>query len=336
MTTLPSGLARLALAAHGAIATPRLSILIFHRVHATRDTLFPHEPDAARFEQLMRFVAGAFTVLPLGRAAALLGEKRLPARALTITFDDGYADNAEVALPILRRLGLPATFFVATGFLDGGRMWNDTVIECIRACRESEIDLGEFGLGRRPLTDPARRVAAIEALLGKIKYLTLAEREAALQRLQGLVGDAALPSNLMMRSEQVREMHRAGMEIGAHTVRHPILTRLTPQEAEAEITEGRQRLESIIDAPVDTLAYPNGKPGQDYDHAHVELVRRLGFKAAVSTAPGVAQAGDDLFQLPRYTPWGSSLAAWGGRLILNRRHTRFATASPTDGAASRP
>ena len=79
-----------------------------------------------------------------GRAAA---RGRAPARALAITFDDGYADNATVAAPILLRLGLPATFFVATGFLDGGRMWNDTVIEAVAPRRGPVLDLAPLGLG---------------------------------------------------------------------------------------------------------------------------------------------------------------------------------------------
>jgi peptidoglycan/xylan/chitin deacetylase (PgdA/CDA1 family) len=113
------------------------------------------------------------------------------------------------------------------------------------------------------------------------------------------------------------------MEIGAHTVHHPILTALNAADAEREIADGRQRLQQIIDAPVDVMAYPNGKPGRDYDASHVAMVRRLGFRAAVSTAPGAARAGDDLFQLPRFTPWDRSLLRWSARLVANRRTARF-------------
>jgi peptidoglycan/xylan/chitin deacetylase (PgdA/CDA1 family) len=307
--------------------SPRLSILIFHRVHARADSIFPHEPDARRFERLMRFVARCFHVMTLGEAVRCLAQGNLPSRALVITFDDGYADNADVALPILQRCGLTASFFVSSGFLDGGRMWNDSVIECLRACRLPEIDLESFGIGRCSLAGAAERRVAIERLLPRIKYLSLAERDEAIARLQQLCGVTALPTNLMMRSAQVRELHCAGMEIGAHTVRHPILTALDLAEAEYEIAEGRKHLQSLVDAPVDMFAYPNGKPGRDYDHRHVSLVQRLGFRGAVSTAPGVGQSGDDLFQLPRFTPWGDSLAIWATRLLLNQGNTRFDTAA---------
>ena len=169
--------------AHG-LDSPKLSILIFHRVHARADTLFPYEPDAINFERLMRFVAASFRVMSLAEAAAGLARGELPARALVVTFDDGYADNAEVALPILQRCGIVASFFVSTGFLDGGRMWNDSVIETVRACRHEQLDLDGFGLGLCPLAGPAARRNVIASLLAHIKYLSLNEREEAIARLQ--------------------------------------------------------------------------------------------------------------------------------------------------------
>jgi len=277
----------------------------------------------AQFDRLCRLLASAFVVRPLGPCLQDLSARSLPGRALAITFDDGYADNAQVALPILQRCGVVASFFVSTGFLDGGRMWNDSVIEIVRACRRSELDLAFLGQGRCSLAGPDERRAAIGTLLSAIKYLTLGEREEAICRLLAASGVAALPKDLMMRSEQLRELHRAGMEIGAHTVNHPILTTLTPAEAEREISGGRERLQEIIDAPVDLFAYPNGKPMRDYDQSHVALLRRLGFRAAVSTAPGVARAGDGLFELPRFTPWDQSLGTWATRLLLHQRRTRY-------------
>lgn len=327
MNSLVAIIARSGMVLCGALTPPRLSILIFHRVHARADSIFPSEPDAVRFERLMRFVARSFRVMALGEAVTCLANGNLPSRALVITFDDGYADNAEVALPILQRCGLTATFFVSTGFLDCGRMWNDSVIECLRACRHSEIDLESFGLGRCSLAGASDRRRVIEFLLPKIKYLSLVEREEALVRLKKLCGVTDMPNNLMMRSQQVRELHRAGMELGAHTVHHPILTSLSETEAKYEISEGRKQLQAIIDAPVDMFAYPNGKPDYDYNHCHVELLKELGFRGAVSTAPGVARPGDDLFQLPRFTPWDNSLAIWAARLTLNQRNTTYAKAA---------
>lgn len=300
------------------VSAARLSILIFHRVLPAPDPMFPDLVDAARFEALVRLVAASFKVLPLGEAASRLASGTLPAGALCITFDDGYADNAEIALPILRRLGVKATFFVATGFLDGGRMFNDSVIECVRLARADEVDLSDFALGPRSLRGPQERRRVIDELLPQVKYLDLAERERFIARLAGRLGSERLPDDLMMRSGQVVELHRAGMEIGGHTVRHPILRVLDDAEAEAEIAGGRSRLQQLIDAPVDVFAYPNGKPLQDYDGRHVALVRRLGFRAAVSTAPGTATAASDPLQLPRFTPWDQGEGRWMLRLLRMR------------------
>lgn len=315
--------------AHGLaarLAGPRLQILIFHRVLAEPDPLFPGEMDAGRFDRLCSLLARSFRTLPLAQAAQRLTDGSLAPRSLVLTFDDGYADNAEIALPILRRHGLVASFFVASGFLDGGRMWNDSVVESIRRSRADSVDLGFLGLGRRPLAGLAERRALVSEVLPKIKYMGLAEREEALLLLGRALGGPTLPADLMMRSEQVRQLHHAGMEIGAHTVNHPILARLPLADAEREIVQGRERLSALVDAPIEVLAYPNGVPQQDYRAEHVALVRRLGFAAAVSTAPGAARPDSDSFQLPRFTPWDRALPRWSARLWLNASREAAAVA----------
>lgn len=296
----------------------RLSILIFHRVLRQPDPLFPGELDAVRFDRLMAICTKGFAVLTLGEALARRAAGTLPRRAMVITFDDGYADNAEVALPILQRHGLRATFFVATGFLDGGRMFNDTVIETVRGAAAKQLNLCDLGLGVHSVASIGDRRAVIELLLPRVKHLVLAEREDFLSRLHRLAGAPALSTNLMMRSEQVVDLHRAGMEIGGHTVHHPILSVLTDSDAEAEIADGRRRLQNLTDAAVDVFAYPNGRPMQDYNGRHVAMVRRLGFRGAVSTAKGVSTQGADPFQLPRFTPWDRQPHRWAARLLWQR------------------
>ena len=96
----------------------RLSVLIFHRVLPESDPIFPDEMYAHCFEAMCGWLKAWFNVLPLDAAVASLKAGKLPARSACITFDDGYVDNHDVALPILLRHGLPATFFIATGFLD--------------------------------------------------------------------------------------------------------------------------------------------------------------------------------------------------------------------------
>ena len=328
--------AALALRCTSALTGPRLSILIFHRVLRERDPIFPDEVDAARFDRLMGLVACSFHVMPLAEAAGRLTEGTLPRRALSITFDDGYADNHDVALPILQRHGLTACFFVATGFLDGGRMFNDTVIECVRSSTRPQIDLSEFGQGSVALSSPLQRAAAIEAMLSIIKYLGPNQRPQALERVRALCQPHTLPDDLMMSRTQVRALHAAGMEIGAHTVRHPILCTLPDVEVEHEMVASRNALQAMIDHPVTLFAYPNGQPDRDYAYRHARMAQRLGFAAGVTTAPGTAGTGDDAFQLPRFTPWDRAPAFWMTRLIAaRRRHTFSVAQAPRDAGLRR-
>lgn len=294
----------------------RLAILIFHRVHAQPDPLFPGEVDATAFRERLGWLCTWFNVLPLEEAVTALSRGSLPARSIAITFDDGYADNVDVALPILREFGVPATFFVATGFLDGGRMWNDTVIESLRCAAGPALDLSVIGLGVVELGTNALRRTAIDGALRALKHLQPHERELRVQTLSRAVG-ANLPRNLMMSSDDVRRLSAAGMGVGAHTANHPILTSLDAGEARDEMAHGRETLEALVRAPVRLFAYPNGKPNRDYRKRDVDIARALGFAAAFSTARGVASAREPLHELPRFTPWDRTRARWGARLVRN-------------------
>jgi peptidoglycan/xylan/chitin deacetylase (PgdA/CDA1 family) len=297
----------------------RLSVAIFHRVLPQPDPLFPGDPDRQRFAELCSWLAAWFNVLPLDEAVVRLQRGDLPPRALCITFDDGYADNHDLAMPILRAHGLTATFFIATGYLDGGRMWNDTVVESVRRCRQDRLDLTTLGLpgiGAVDLCDDEARRTSLNRLLDAIKYLEPDERQVMVDRVAS-IADVALPDDLMMRSDQVRAMHAGGMQIGAHTVSHPILARVDEATARSEMARSKSDLEALLGRPVTLFAYPNGKLGRDFLPRDVELARQLGFQAAVTTAYGAAGAGSPLHQLPRFTPWDRGRSAFGLRMARN-------------------
>ena len=297
----------------------RLSIFIFHRVLPQPDLLFPDEPDAKRFDELMGWINSWFNVLPLDDAIFQLREQSLPARAAAITFDDGYADNFIVALPILLKHKIPATFFIATGFLDGGRMWNDTIIESLRTCTKQVLDLNSIGLGKVSLGSGQEKSQAIGAIISKVKYRSTMERIEITDKIASFA-NAVPPNDLMMTTHQVRKMRKAGMQIGAHTVSHPILASIDLAEARNEMAESKFFLENLLGERVSLFAYPNGKPGVDFLAEHVSLAQELGFDAAVSTAKGSVRSGADLYQLPRFTPWDRTKFRFWGRLLQNLLH----------------
>ena len=306
------------------MSAAELSILIYHRVQARPDPLFPGEVDRALFERQLRLLKRFYTVLPLPVALQRLQDGSLPQRAACITFDDGYADNAEHALPLLQQYGLHATFFIATGYLNGGQMWNDRVIDAVREAPGATLDLRDLGLDCLPLASLAQRRAAIEHVLGKLKYLPFEQRQRLAVDIRRRAGGAMRTmAPAMLTTFQLQRLHAAGMGIGAHTVSHPILAALSDRAARNDIANGKRELEQLLQAPVSLFAYPNGKAGRDYGPAHVAIVKSLGFTAALATDWGVARpgAGLDLFQLPRFTPWDKGRLAFLWRLRQNRRQS---------------
>ncbi len=280
----------------------RLSILIYHRVLQDPDPLLKIERSYESFNTQISYLSRHFNVLPLSEAVQRLRNGTLPARAACITFDDGYADNAEVALPILQKYGVSATFFIATGFINGGIMWNDRLIELIRRTKEDTLDLTRIGMGTHAINTLSQRHHLLLNLIKEFKHLPFETRQSKLEKMQEII-PITLPDNLMMTTEQIRKLHSAGMEIGAHTVEHPILTRVENNKAYSEMINSKKMLEDIIGDSVRLFSYPNGKPDQDYSSDHIAMAKEIGFEAAVSTAWGSADRNADLFQLPRFTPW---------------------------------
>ncbi len=298
----------------------RLSILIYHRVLKERDCMRPLELTAKQFSCQMELVSREFVPLSLSDALDLLEEGRLPDRAVCVTFDDGYADNEEVALPILRKYRIPATVFVASKFINGGRMWNDTVVESIRSLERESIDLRAVGMGCYKLTTIDLKRAAAGDIINQIKHLAGDRREEIVDHLQQ--HSDTLPDNLMLSDAQICSLRDNDVELGAHTYSHPILANLSCDEVLQEIEKGRDILESVISKPVQYFAYPNGKPVTDYLPEHRDIVKEMGFRAAVSTVWGVSDKNTDKWQLPRFTPWDRSDNKFSLRMVLNTRNLR--------------
>ena len=310
---------RVGLSLAGLAGHQRLSILIYHRVLPERDWMRPAEPTAEEFGWQMQLLSRHFNVLPLNEAVRRLHAGCLPPRAACVTFDDGYADNATVALPVLQRYGLSATVFVASGYLNGGRMWNDTVVESLRVYDQPVLDLTEIDFPRYDTSSQEQRRKAAYAIIREGKYLPTGRRDEIASCVAARVGP--LPDHLMLTSSQLRTLHHNGVEIGGHTVSHPILTKLTLEQAREQIQSGKAQLEALLDAPLRVFAYPNGRREKDYSDEHVSLVREAGFEVAVATNWGVSSSATDVLQLPRFTPWDTSAPKYLLRMALNMRQT---------------
>ena len=285
-------------------------ILIYHRVAERRP--FTLESTAPRaFERQMRYLAGHFRVLPLAEIIERVRSGApIPARSLAITFDDGYEDNYTHAFPVLRALGLPATVFLTTGWIDTDEVpWFDRVLHAFgRSTRDSIALPGEPA--PIPLGDgTVRERLAIRALYALMRVPDAERRIAQESLIAELAPEDRGPSKAMLRWPQIREMAAAGITFGAHTVTHPILSRLPEQDARRELADSKRRIEEETRSPVTLLAYPVGRR-MDYSPAVLELARELGFTAAVTTTAGLNVRADDLFLLKRIKPLASDVPSF--------------------------
>jgi len=270
-----------------------LTVLAYHRVEDPArpdfDTFKPNvsaTPDG--FRRQMEFMKEHYNVMGGEQLSGWLrGESEMPQRAAMITFDDGYCDNLVNAYPVLRDLALPATIFLCTDRIGSDEPFDwDFAAYCFAhtVLRSADLPL----LGSRRWGSEAERDAVLRSWYEAAKKQPGSAMAAILGGLQQAL-DVSVPKHsfagLHLDWDQVRELSRAGIEMGAHTASHPLLTAVSLEEAESEILGSRKRIESEIGKPVQTFAYPNGGAG-DYTERHIEMLRRAGFASAFTLIPG--------------------------------------------------
>jgi peptidoglycan/xylan/chitin deacetylase (PgdA/CDA1 family) len=292
----------------------RLCIVNYHRVLESRDPLLHSEPDIGTFRWQMELLAECFNVLPLHDAVKALAERRLPPRAVCITFDDGYRSVHDNALPILKEFGLPATVFVTTGHMMESNMWNDRILEAFRNLPSGRLDLSDIGMGAYSLEGLAERRQALHDVMEGAKYRPPHARLAVIRKLEELAA-REFPHRLMLSPGMIARLSDEGVEIGGHTITHPILTCLDDEAAQREIAGNKHQLEAIIGRQLRLFAYPNGKAGIDFDARHVRMVREAGYAAAFTTERGAASPRHDPYQIPRDRPWDSTPLFFALRLL---------------------
>jgi peptidoglycan/xylan/chitin deacetylase (PgdA/CDA1 family) len=256
----------------------------------------------AAFRLQMAFLRRAYTVVRLEELVqATRAGRMLPPRSVAITFDDGYADNHRLGLPVLRDLGMTATVYVATEGVQGGPpLWMSAVRALVLGAAGPKLAVP--GLAPLALDGPGGRPAAARALTRALVPLGARERA---DRLAAAAAAADVDftralAGAMLDWAQVRELAESGWTIGAHTVTHVNVALASPAEAEAEIAGSRDALASVIGAPVTHFAYPNaGGQHRYFDADAAGILRRLGFESGVTSRPGSLRPGADCFALPR-------------------------------------
>jgi peptidoglycan/xylan/chitin deacetylase (PgdA/CDA1 family) len=242
----------------------------------------------------------------------------LPRNALAITFDDGYRDNLTHAAPILARHGLPATIFLTTGLIGTGEIaWFDRLAQAFKLTR-AEAFIAPWG-ERVGLVDESARLRALDRALGYLKRRPDDELRRTVDRVVDdlAVTDLRGVKNRMLTWDDVHALRGLGFTIGAHTVNHPILSRVTPERARTEIVGSRAMIEAAGAGAPRAFAYPNGGVG-DYTAAVAGLVREVGFTCAVTTRFGVNTAATSPWELHRGGPWQRDLPTFALALATAR------------------
>lgn len=298
-----------------------LRVLAYHRVlEAIEPPEFDFDVDlisasADAFRMQMLHVRQDYAPMRFDEVAECIGRgRRLPKKAVLVTFDDGYDDNHRVAFPILRDLGMSAMFFVSTGHIDsGGPYAYDWLVHMLCRSPGKRLRLSELGLDWVMGNSLAERRGQAVELLGRIKALDADTQSALILRLEaewGMPRTSASQYCRPMTWEQLREMRAAGMEVGSHGVHHSMLSKLPHDRMVAEVVESRRALHRELGGEAIALSYPVGGPDA-YDARTIEAVRDAGYLVACSYTSGVAAIGrTDPYAIPRLAVEREMGQAW--------------------------
>ncbi len=272
------------------------------------------EPDPARCRAELLALKSRFRMISAEEVRAFYAGKISLKHACHLTIDDGWISTYEVVFPLLKELEIPASIFVSPkACAEGGSFWYQEI---------KAYDCEEL---KRILTEEKVFSEGILAfpLDLIVKEMKIDEVNALLEKYRERHG-LGVPARAVVNVAELREMANSGLvEVGAHTITHPVLANETSERSEREIAESVAQLGDILGTQVKSFAYPNGLPGTDFGIREIDFVKKTGAECAYSVKPGVLGAGGDAFAIPRV---GSLKRVSLGRLglILPSLHDQVA------------
>ncbi len=269
-----------------------LLVLNYHRVGDAEKTPYDSGtfgPTAEQFDWEIGYLKSRFACVNLEEALAMITGKVPVRSSLLITFDDGYLDNYQVAFPILRAHGVPATFFLPTDFINTQRVpWWDTIAYIVKHSRNDSFkvhypDAAEFHLDRRHPSSTVFQILRFCSDHATTDYAPLVdELETACDCARPVAGN----ERCFLNWDEAREMQAAGMSFGSHTHNHEVLSGLSPERQVFELTESRAILERELGRTIDSLAYPVGRP-YTFNADTLAALKMAGYRAAFSFYGGL-------------------------------------------------
>lgn len=269
-----------------------LTVLNYHRVDWLENNQDMFQPNISAspqtFDEQMAFVAKWYCVISLQELTAwLLYNKPLPPHAALITFDDGYLDNYTHAFPILKKYDFSAVIYLTSGYIASNRpFYWDLASFCFFHTQTDRLRFPDNSEKTWKSEDEKKQV--LKAWIEAMKLMKEEEKQKWVSSLPEALSVSISHETLksvMLNWNQIREMHSAGIEFGAHTINHPILTRITLQEAHQEIVGSKKKIEEELGVPVTSLAYPNGMKA-DFNKDVATLAKELGLSTAFTLVNG--------------------------------------------------
>jgi peptidoglycan/xylan/chitin deacetylase (PgdA/CDA1 family) len=294
----------------------RFLVLCYHRVNDSGHPFFGGVPTRL-FREQMRVLRDGFSVHSLHELVERAATGDVPPNAVAITFDDGYRDNYTNAYPILREFSLPATIYLVTDAVDHDRLiWHDRVFDAFHRTNALTVAFADTELA---LEHPGQKHEALAKVLTTLRSSTPAIRDELIETLIERLGVGASqrPGWEKLTWDQIREMSANGVRFGGHTLDHPILSRLSEEEARRQIHGSKARIETQHDQPVTDFAYPNGR-AVDFDATTKQILSDGGFCSAVTTEDGANDASSDPLALRRVGMWGDDPHLSALRLARSR------------------
>ncbi|MCA8996471.1 MAG: polysaccharide deacetylase family protein [Planctomycetaceae bacterium] len=282
-----------------------LVVLNYHRVGDPSGSPYDRalwSATADQFDRQVRFLKKNFDVVRIADLDDLLQGRK--SRGVLITFDDGYLDNYELAFPILKSHNASATFFITSGFLDDRPLaWWDAIAWMVHTSPCPQIEGFSAQLPMLSLSSDRDREHAIHRLLGEFKQTPEDQTAAFLKRLAELSRTDPVKhqhtQNVWMSWEMVRNMDRAGMDIGGHTVTHPVLSRCDPNRQTQEIVASKLRIEEELGHLIAAFSYPVGQT-DSFTNETKAILTEAGYRWAFSFYGGFARSEHaDVLDVPR-------------------------------------
>lgn len=272
---------------------------------------FYPETSTRDFEKQIVHLAKNYKIISLDEIVHRIKNRRSLRSCVAITFDDGFRDNYEIAYPILKKYNVPATIFLTTGYIDSGAApWFIKLRYIFMQTAKTHFHLSHKDTTiSHPMNTKNEKFAASDRAMAYLKDCPDEERLPLLDRLcdELEVNDFQGLDNLMLTWDKIKEMAKNGISFGAHTVNHPILSRMSIEMAEREIRESKRTIEEKLKKTATSFAYPFGKKTQ-YTPQIFPILHELGFKCAVTTELGINNWDTGLFVLNRPAPWELSIS----------------------------